>query len=472
MVLLYVETPAGYPLNLGAGSIVQTLPHTSPGRLHKARATIDVSERSAPVIRPGSLPYSKLLLSHKGVASSDYLLSRRTRVQDQAPIVVAMQEEDYEVLRNRADADPARYSEWDPNRQFRHQYEELHRNDRNYQERTRSSEIEKREEEEAVEKEEEVAAPLSRHTTASSSSSSSGSSNVAHSARLEEIRTAQSARTAHTRDRAPTVNSQGSGGNVLHLHPTERNPEAIRRIETHRSQHAGTVGAQPTTSRLTQTLSRRRTEKPLPSLGAGKPFPPPLPDREEYVVEFDGAEDPLHPQNWPMNKKLYIGAILAFDALAATMGSSIFSAAIGPVSNEFGVIQEVSTLGTSLFVFGYAFGPLIWAPWSELYGRKPPIIIAAFGFSIFTIAVAVAKDLQTIMLCRFFSGLFGSSPLAIVAAVFADMFNNKVRGLAVAVFSATVFMGPLLAPFIGGFITTSSLGWRWTEASQLYTSCM
>jgi DHA1 family multidrug resistance protein-like MFS transporter len=67
------------------------------------------------------------------------------------------------------------------------------------------------------------------------------------------------------------------------------------------------------------------------------------------------------------------------------------------------------------------------------------------------------------MLCRFFAGLFGSSPLAIVAAVFADMFNNSHRGLAVAVFSATVFMGPLLAPFIGGFITSSSLGWRWTE---------
>jgi DHA1 family multidrug resistance protein-like MFS transporter len=104
----------------------------------------------------------------------------------------------------------------------------------------------------------------------------------------------------------------------------------------------------------------------------------------------------------------------------------------------------------------------MWAPFSELYGRKPPLIIAAFGFAIFTIAVAVAKDLQTVLICRFFSGLFGSSPLAIVAAVFADMFDNKLRGLAVAVFSATVFMGPLLAPFIGGFITQSELGWRWT----------
>lgn len=50
-----------------------------------------------------------------------------------------------------------------------------------------------------------------------------------------------------------------------------------------------------------------------------------------------------------------------------------------------------------------------------------------------------------------------------VGAVFADMFNNSERGVAITVFSVTVFSGPMLAPFIGGFITMSYLGWRWTE---------
>lgn len=163
-----------------------------------------------------------------------------------------------------------------------------------------------------------------------------------------------------------------------------------------------------------------------------------------------------------MNKKLYISAILAFDSLSATMGSSIFSNATGVVSAEYGVSSEVGTLATSLFVLGYAFGPLVWAPMSELYGRRFPIIIAAFGFSIFSIAVATAENLQTIQICRFFSGAFGSCPLVCVAAVFADIWDNEVRGLAIAVFGVTVFMGPLLAPFIGGFIVDSYLGWRWT----------
>ena len=81
----------------------------------------------------------------------------------------------------------------------------------------------------------------------------------------------------------------------------ERHPTAISRIRTGRDQHAVTVGRSNTLSKSrTQTRDERR---PLPPMGHGKPYPAPLPDREEYVVEFDGPEDPLHPQNWSMRKK-------------------------------------------------------------------------------------------------------------------------------------------------------------------------
>ena len=76
----------------------------------------------------------------------------------------------------------------------------------------------------------------------------------------------------------------------------ERHPTALSRIHTHRSQHLGTVGR-------TGTTATRDSKRPLPEFGAGKPYPPPLPHQEEYVVEFDGPHDPLHPQNWPIRKK-------------------------------------------------------------------------------------------------------------------------------------------------------------------------
>ena len=147
----------------------------------------------------------------------------------------------------------------------------------------------------------------------------------------------------------------------------------------------------------------------------------------------------------------------------AAFTSSIFSAATFAVAATFGVSAEVGLLGLSLYVLGFATGPLFWAPLSELQGRRLPLVISMFGFTLFSAATATAKDLQTVLITRFFGGVFASCPLGVVAAVFSDMFDNKTRGLAITIFSMTVFTGPLFAPFIGGFIVSSSLGWRWTE---------
>lgn len=235
----------------------------------------------------------------------------------------------------------------------------------------------------------------------------------------------------------------------------ERNATAMSRIETQRTQHSATVGA---------GVTSRKTTKPLPAFGAGKPYPPPLPEREEYVVEFDGEDDPMHAQNWPMARKLTVAVMLGYMTFIAAFGSSIFSAATVEVAEVFHVSPEVGILGLSLYVLGFATGPIIWAPFSELQGRRLPLVLGSFGFMIFQFAVATGKDLQTVLISRFWGGFFGACPLTVVAAVFSDMFDNRTRGLAITVFAIMVFTGPMLAPFIGGFITMNHhLGWRWTE---------
>jgi DHA1 family multidrug resistance protein-like MFS transporter len=121
-----------------------------------------------------------------------------------------------------------------------------------------------------------------------------------------------------------------------------------------------------------------------------------------------------------------------------------------------------ASLGVTLYVLRFAAGPTIWALTSELIGRRWPLSIGLFGCGIFSIACATAKDVQTIMLGRFFAGLFPASPISIGPALFADLFNNAQRGIIMSIFCMAVFIGPLAAPFVGGFIPMSSLGWRWT----------
>ena len=100
---------------------------------------------------------------------------------------------------------------------------------------------------------------------------------------------------------------------------------------------------------------------------------------------------------------------------------------------------------------------------SEVYGRKWPLLSGFFIFAIFNIPVAVAQNLQTIMICRFLVGFGGAAPLAIVGGGLADMFDPITRGAAVLIFAGATFMGSIAGPIIGGFVTQSYLGWRWTQ---------
>lgn len=153
-------------------------------------------------------------------------------------------------------------------------------------------------------------------------------------------------------------------------------------------------------------------------MGSGKPYPPTLPDPEQFVVEFTDAKDPLHPQNWSMRQKIIMSVVLAYSTFVSSFASAIYSAAIVEISPQFHISTEAAILGLTLYVLGFASGPTLWAPGSELIGRRWPIIVGVFGYAIFTVGTATGKDAQTLMLTRFFAGFFAASPIAIVPAVF------------------------------------------------------
>lgn len=222
---------------------------------------------------------------------------------------------------------------------------------------------------------------------------------------------------------------------------------------------------------ISREVSRRLTgfskpdpNAPIPQMGANKDFPPLLPDAESYCVAWDGPDDPKHPHNWPLAKKLIQCSIIGFNTFCIAFGSAIFSEAVLPLAAIYHVSYVVTTLSVSLYVLGFATGPVVWAPLSELYGRRPVLILSSLAFCCFNFAVACSDRLESILICRFFAGCLGAAPLVVVPASFADMFGNSSRGTAIVIFSMCVFVGPLLAPFIGGFIVANkSLGWRWTE---------
>lgn len=199
-----------------------------------------------------------------------------------------------------------------------------------------------------------------------------------------------------------------------------------------------------------------------PKMGGDRPFPPSLPNSGIYEVTFDGPTDPIHPFNWPIRTKVLLCFVLGLNCICIAMASSIFASAVQQICVIYHVIPVVAILGVSLFVLGFAASPIVYAPLSEIYGRRGVLVISSFGFTLFHFAVATAKDLQTIMVCRFFAGLIGAAPMAVVPAAFADMFDTATRGKSICIFALGVFVGPILAPVIGSYMVEHTT-WRWLE---------
>lgn len=182
-------------------------------------------------------------------------------------------------------------------------------------------------------------------------------------------------------------------------------------------------------------------------------------EEDPYLVQWI-PNDPRNPMNFSTFTKWFITMIVALATLAVALVSSAYTGGLKQIILEFGISQELATLGVSLFVVGFAVGPLLWAPLSEVFGRQVLFFLTYAALTAFNAGCAGATNSWSLIILRFFAGAFGSSPLTNAGGVIADMFPAAQRGLATSLFAAAPFLGPVLGPIIGGFLGESA-GWRW-----------
>ncbi|XPS80405.1 hypothetical protein M3J09_012361 [Ascochyta lentis] len=199
---------------------------------------------------------------------------------------------------------------------------------------------------------------------------------------------------------------------------------------------------------ISRSLSRRDTAiSRLRTRTNTVPFSHPLANQQtaaDVLVNFDGDDDPYRPMNWPTKKKILTTMMYGMTTMTATWASSAYSAGTRQVAAEFHVGNQVAVLGTTLFLFGFGTGPLLWAPLSEVYGRKIVVLTPMFVAMCFSFGSATAKDFQTLMLTRFFGAFFASAPVTNTGGVLGDLFSPAWRALALAGYAMAVVGGPCL----------------------------
>lgn len=143
------------------------------------------------------------------------------------------------------------------------------------------------------------------------------------------------------------------------------------------------------------------------------------------------------------------------------LASSMLAPAVPQVLKEFkSTNMELASFVVSVYVLGYAFGPILLAPLSELYGRVPVYHVCNVMFIVFTIACAVSSNLNMLIGWRFLQGTFGSCALTIGGGTISDMIIQEKRGGVMAIWALGPLMGPVIGPVAGGYLAQAK-GWRW-----------
>ncbi|PYH94360.1 putative MFS transporter [Aspergillus ellipticus CBS 707.79] len=200
---------------------------------------------------------------------------------------------------------------------------------------------------------------------------------------------------------------------------------------------------------------------------------PSLSHPPDYEVFWE-PEDPEDPRLWPLCQSAvptwYKGVSVVTMSLGATvvsLFSTLYTSAIPGLEEDFHISKLVGLLGVFTYLLGMAIGGIVFAPLSETVGRRPVYLASMTVFLILILPSALARNIEAILISRFFGGLFGSAIMGNSPASVNDLVSDQHRALAFGIWSIGPTNGPVYGPIIGGFVF-EYLGWRWTNWIVLF----
>ncbi|KAJ5564480.1 hypothetical protein N7513_000722 [Penicillium frequentans] len=150
---------------------------------------------------------------------------------------------------------------------------------------------------------------------------------------------------------------------------------------------------------------------------------------------------------------------LCLSVLLSALDLTIVTPAIPAIVGTFKSAGGYIWVG-SAYTLAYAAITPVWGSVSDIWGRKPIMLIAVAIFLAGSFVCALAPQMDVLILGRAIQGLGGSGMGIMVNVVVSDMFALRDRGLYLAITSLVWAVGSAIGPVLGGVFTTR-LSWRW-----------
>lgn len=152
---------------------------------------------------------------------------------------------------------------------------------------------------------------------------------------------------------------------------------------------------------------------------------------------------------------LVLGLLSAIGPFAIDM----YLPALPSIGQSLGVPMSAVQGSLMAFFISLGIGQLLYGPISDMVGRKRPLYFGLTLFAVCSIGCALAPDIESLIVLRFFQGLGASAGMVIPRAVVRDLHTGNDAAKLMALLMLVFSVSPILAPLAGSFLIEWA-GWR------------
>lgn len=155
-----------------------------------------------------------------------------------------------------------------------------------------------------------------------------------------------------------------------------------------------------------------------------------------------------------------IPTILAFALVPITgLATDIYLPSMPQMAQELGLNESKIQLTLSLFLISYGVAQFFTGALVDAWGRYRINLISLFLFIVSFWITASTQDIWVIYLMRILQGILSAFVVISKRAYFVDVYDGEQRKHYLSIMTIVWSIGPIVAPFIGGYLQTQ-FGWR------------
>lgn len=155
------------------------------------------------------------------------------------------------------------------------------------------------------------------------------------------------------------------------------------------------------------------------------------------------------------NKNAFlICMLLGLGSVLGLSGIDLVLPNIPSLPEILGGDQTRSQFVIASFIAGTAFGMILFGNVSSKIGTSSLLFFSLTLYAIASFVCSFADNLDVLILCRFFQGLFSSAPAVLAPGIAKNLYDEKGATKALGMLGSVESLVPALAPILGVWLLT------------------